>query len=546
MNKISIFLISILLLVGCDSVEPEMEPTWPIAETKDFNVSLNLPENTSLKLSELTVSSLFTNENQLANGEGSVELFDDNAMELVYATNPEGDIVLMNIVNPMTTEEVILDSKTTAQSLAMIHPWVMNLSVEARQEAFDEIALLPEFNAYHDLIVQGINSGEINPLASDVIVEAIGDFQHSLLSRIEVEIAPLVMEIDNDAVNLTNKSSSMAYSLQLYDENNEEFGDPYLVDGVNKEILSWGTIGNFVTGNFDLFTPQEIKFQVPSAAQVYTLKADSWAGDAAWRNGANISSSIVGIVSTTLGKLMKNSECAISIGSFFYGHAGTVLQQMTQNELSTSQGMGQLISIIGNTSNSLHGVINSCPGNYSIRSQAFNQAIKALSLVGNLENGVLLFFNAVDISQYDSQIDFCFEKSEDDIIDCSNKMTGTWGFEFMNSACSAKGTITFEEDGSITIENPLSIDGFNEGEVTSFYDFNGETLTINYERDYDLCAAPPGSPDFVDVIEHLTIQVEVDEDDGFQGTYTYAYSGDGIKTCNIQTPNCNGEIVVFK
>ena len=55
MNKISIFLISILLLVGCDSVEPEMEPTWPIAETKDFNVSLNLPENTSLKLSELTV-----------------------------------------------------------------------------------------------------------------------------------------------------------------------------------------------------------------------------------------------------------------------------------------------------------------------------------------------------------------------------------------------------------------------------------------------------------------------------------------------------------
>lgn len=64
---------------------------------------------------------------------------------------------------------------------------------------------------------------------------------------------------------------------------------------------------------------------------------------------------------------------------------------MTQNELSTSQGMGQLISIIGNTSNSLHGVINSCPGNYSIGSQAFNQAIKALSLVGNLENGVLLF-----------------------------------------------------------------------------------------------------------------------------------------------------------
>lgn len=546
MKRISFFLISVILFAACQNEEDPSDPEQQFIDTKNVEVSLILPDNSTLNLSELTVSSLFTNKEDFINGIASVDLFDDNAIELVYATNAEGNIVFMNLINPALTSEVILDSKTTAQSLVMLHPWVMNLSVEARKEAYDAIALMPEFTAYHDLILQGINSGEIDPLASNPVIEAIGNFQHTILSRVELSKNPLLLEAGEENVSLTNKLSSMAYTLQLYDENNKEFGDPYLMDGVNKEILSWGTIGNFVTGNFDLFAPQKIKFQVPSEAQVYTLKADAWAGDAAWRNGANISSSIVGIVSTTLGKLMKNSECAISIGSFFYGHAGTVLQQMTRNELSTSQGMGQLISIIGNTSNSLYGVINSCHGNYSFGSQAFNQAIKALSLVGNLENGVLLFFNAVDISQYDSQLDFCFEKSEDDIIDCSNKMTGTWGFEFMNSTCSAEGTITFAEDGSIAIENPLSIDGFNEGEVTSSYDFNGETLTINYERDYDLCAAPPMSPDFVDVIEQLTIQVIVDEDNGFQGTYTYAYLGDGIKTCNIQTPNCNGEIVVFK
>ncbi|MDO6439416.1 hypothetical protein Q4534_18470 [Cyclobacterium sp. 1_MG-2023] len=546
MKRISFFLISVILFAACQNEEDPSDPEQQFIDTKNVEVSLILPDNSTLNLSELTVSSLFTNKEDFINGIASVDLFDDNAIELVYATNAEENIVFMNLINPALTSEVILDSKTTAQSLVMLHPWVMNLSVEARKEAYDAIALMPEFTAYHDLILQGINSGEIDPLASNPVIEAIGNFQHTMLSRVELSKNPLLLEAGEENVSLTNKLSSMAYTLQLYDVNNEPVGEEYLVEGVNKEILSWSTIGGVVTGNFDLFQPQQKVFSTPSENQVYTLKADSWAGDASWRNGATISASIVGIVSTTLSTVMKNSSCAFSIGSFFYGNTSTVIQQMTNNELTISQGMGQLIASIGNTSNSLHGIINSCPGNYSFGSQAFNQAIKALSLIGNLENGALLFFNIVDIAQYDSQIDFCFEKTAEEVIECSDKMSGEWNFEFINSQCVAAGTITFEEDGSLIIENPLSIEGFNEGEVTSSYTLNEGVLEINYLRDYDLCAAPPGSPDFVDVIEQLTIQVEVDEDNGFQGSYTYAYSGDGIKTCNIQTPNCSGEIVVFQ
>ena len=82
--------------------------------------------------------------------------------------------------------------------------------------------------------------------------------------------------------------------------------------------------------------------------------------------------------------------------------------------------MSFLVPFIGNKSNELYSLINSCTGNYSIGSQAFNQTIKALSIIGNFENGSLLFFNVIDIAQYDSEIEFCFFKIDNDIQVCEN------------------------------------------------------------------------------------------------------------------------------
>ena len=308
---------TLLLLLGCNKDNGEIEPSEQNIETKQFNVSIILPDNSDLDLSELTVSSLFTFNAEISNGESSVELFNENAIEIVYATNNGGNIVLMNLINPINTEEIILDSKSTAQCLAMLHPWVMNLSVEARQEAYEEIALMPEFTDYHNLITEGINSGELDPLANNNITQAIGNFQNILLNRVEIEKLPLLMVAENGTVKIENKKSSMAYSLQLFDEENQPIGDEYIVDGVNKEILSWSIVGNILTGNFDLFQSQEVIFPIPSENQTYTLKANSWSGKATWRNGAKITSSIIGIVSTTLGKLIPKAQCGLTIGTFF-------------------------------------------------------------------------------------------------------------------------------------------------------------------------------------------------------------------------------------
>jgi hypothetical protein len=485
MKKILLITVLLFFITSCEKDDNSNSTENGNIETKDVNVTITLPEDSNFDVSELTVSSLFTLNNHNEEGQTTVRIFDENAIEMVYATNSEGNIVLLNLVNPSTTEEVVLDSKTTAQSLAMLHPWVMNLSVEARQEAYTEISLLPEFENYHNLIIQGINSGELDPLASESITQAIGNFQDIILSEsIEIEKLPLVMLTENNNIKVKNTKSSMSYSIQLFDENSQPIGDEYLVDGINKEIFSWSTVSNVVTGNFDLFTPQEIEFPVPSTNQLYTLHANTWSGKAVWRNGAKITSSIVGIVSTTLGKLIKNAECGITVGTFFWNNTNLIIQQLTNNSLTTSQAMSQLISFIGNESNELFSLIDNCPGNYSIGSQAFNNTIKALSIMGNLENGALLFFDVVDIATYESEIEFCFEKTDNDIIECDFNLEGAWSTSFI-SPCSSGNFYnnrqlifesTAENSGTINIDDFIhSWDTISE----STYEYSSDTGILN-------------------------------------------------------------------
>ncbi|MEW7281355.1 hypothetical protein ABW636_22435 [Aquimarina sp. 2201CG1-2-11] len=492
MKKLFYLFTIILLVNSCDNVEnPNQQQPEISFETKNVTVNISLPENSSLNVNNLTVSSLFTHNNQIINNESTVELFDENAIELVYVTNENGKIVLMNLINPSKTEEISLNSASTAKSLIMFHPWVMHLSVEAREEAYNEISLLPEFSDYHNLIIQGINSGEIDPLATQDILGAIDNLQNSMLSRVEIERAPLTMVVENNNVKVTNEKNSLAYSLQLFDEGNTPVGNEYIVDGVNREIYSWSTVSNILTGNFDLFHPQDVNFQIPTQSQMYTLKADTWSGSATFRNGSNIASSLIGIFSTTLKKVFKLSDCAFNVGSYFYSNVNVIIQQLTSNQLSSSQTISQMMSFLANDSNNLYDIIQKCPGNYSIGSEAFNQTIKALSIIGNLENGTLLFFNLIDLQVYDSEIEFCFLKTSNDIVECdisvvgktltlsvdSFCINGTDDDEFDNYDDDYDEPITFNEDGTMTFEDEQP-----DNIIINSYEQNGNNLTLTLSQ----------------------------------------------------------------
>ena len=425
----------------------------------------------------------------------------------------------------------------------------MNLSVEARQEAYEEIALMPEFEDYHNLIIQGINSGDLDPLAANSITQAIGNFQNNILQRVEIETLPLLMVAENNNVKVTNKKSSMAYSLQLYDENSQIIGDEYLVDGVNKEILSWSTVSNVLTGNFDLFQPQEVDFPVPSTNQVYTLKSDAWTGKAAWTNGAKVASNLIGIVSTTLAEVGKLAGCANEIGSFIVNNTSNSITALNSNEITTSVFINSLINFVSDNSSSIYGLVNECSSEYSFGSQAFQNTIKKLSYIGNLDNAALLFFNAVDIATYDSEIEFCFEKIENDLIECDSlDLSGIWLTSFENTCSSGNyynnRELLFEptNDNSGNITTDFLNVNWNEtyAENTFNFDNDTQTLTVIINTTLTTTAGDPGTRDF-------SFTGNWDESNGvFTGNFNYHLfinNGPGFPNTNTI---CNGTMTLTR
>ncbi|WP_179006551.1 hypothetical protein [Winogradskyella forsetii] len=505
MKKLSLLFI-LFIFFGCSYDDSNSNDNQQeVFGTKEITVVLELPENSNINSDDLTISTIFTEDGQVNNGTGNVEIFDNNAIELVYATNSSGNLILMSYFNPADGNAIELNSKTTAQSLAMLHPWTMNLSVQARQEAFQEIALMPEFTNYHNQVIQGINSGEINPLASSTILQAIDSFQNTLLNRVEIETLPLLMVAENSTVNLTNKKSSMAYNLQLFDENNQPIGEDYIVDGINKEILSWSNVLNILGGNFDLFQPTDVQFPIPNVNQQYNLKADRWSGKAFWQNGANLASSIVGIVSTTLGTILKGADCALPVGTFFANGAIDIVQTLSSGQMTASQAANQLNTFLLSRTSELKEITAECSQYALTELGGFGKILGALSLIGNFENGVLLFFNVVDIAQYDSEIQFCFERNENEIVECGEiDLSGNWSLIPQNNACISNIGIKFNSDGTIqlaALDMPSIYSTYNytliDGElnINILSNFDAANITANYDSN---------TSDFIGTIDYTS------------------------------------------
>lgn len=465
MKKI-IFILSLSLLVSCG--KDKNDPTVSHITTKDLSVIVNLPSNAPFDESDLTVSSLFSQNAEISDGQSVVEIFDENAIELVFATNSQGDIVLLNLVNPSLADEVELNATTTAQSLVLLHPWVMNLTVEARQEALSYVALMPDFEAYKNKIIVEIINGKLNPNTRDQIIESIitpiesegnNDNRFGRLG-VSKEIPPLIMAAEDGKVKVTNKLSSLAYNLQLYDENNEPVGEAKMVKNVNKEIFSLSIFRNILTGNFGSFPPENIEFPIPSTNQTYNLKADSWTGVAALTNGLNFTSSAIGIFSTTLGEVIGKAQCGLTVGQLFLNNVKLVAELLATGEITDSQAMSSLLSFFFNRSYELYNVIQECPGEYSIGPDAFKQMMKSLSFIGYAENLNLASAYMVDWTRYDSEIEFCFEKKDGAIQECD---LGQWYV----------GTYTLQNWGSSS--NTLYNCGSQYGQKGEVYIYIGDT-----------------------------------------------------------------------
>ncbi|MFV9549788.1 hypothetical protein [Algibacter sp. PT7-4] len=484
MKKLTL-LFSLLIFFGCSNDDSkDSEPNLEFG-TKEITVTIQLPENTSINPSDLTISTIFTENETVENETGSVEIFDNDAFELIYATNSSGNIVLMSYINPINGNEITLDSKSTAKTLAMFHPWTMHLSVQAKEEAFAQIEQLSEFNAYHNEVITNINSGSIDPLATEQILESLDDFQTSIFSRVEQEILPLKMIAENNTIDLTNRKSSLDYEIELFGKNGQQIGESVVIGGINKRLLSWSNVLNVIDGSFDFFQPTNLNIAIPNENQEYLLKADAWSGFAAVNNSFELASNFIGIFSTSVATIFENAACAVQIGNLFVSKATTVSQLITGGEMSNGQALKELILFLISVKDEIYGVTSSC-SEYLLPQSAFGKLIEKLSIIGNLENGAVLIFNIADISLYQNQLEFCFKRTETEIVECENEIVGTWQFVYDCSGGQypplGPYDVTFFDDFTMNIENVGSINGCTDNGT---YSFDGTNLSFTYDTQCD-------------------------------------------------------------
>ena len=459
-------------------------PISDVFEIKELGVNITLPDNSPVKSEDLKVSSLISFENNVSESGSKVALIDDDAMELAVATNSNGNIVLMNFANPTETEALELNSTTTAVSLAMLHPWVMHLSAEARKEAYQAILQLPEFPVYHDRIVDGINSGEIDPLASEDIIEATTEFLGVVVESIQIESGPLSLEAENGLATVTNNSSTLAYSLQLYDAAGQSVGEEHLLAGVDREFVSWHSFKTVLAGDFRFSQPTVEQVPIPDIDQVYTLKANSWEGKAAWSNGAGIFANIVGIVSPGLKKLVNKFDCAITVGSRFSTLTNELIQNLPDKEAPALEVAKQLILLTVQHIQSIYELMNDCgaPGD----DERLKLLMKRLGILGLVVSSEQALYNINDLVAYDSEIEFCMLKTGSEITKCHSN-------DLIDDLFAIK---TLREVNGLDISDPR----WNTADTTIAREFlrrqaeiemkNGRVTELNYSSK-ELMVIPP-------------------------------------------------------
>ena len=310
-----------------------------------------------------------------------------------------------------------------------------------------------------------------------------------------------------------------------------------MIDGINKRLLSWSNVISVVNGSFDFFQPTNLSIEIPNENQEYSLKADAWSGFAAVNNSFEIASNLIGIFSTTASTIFEQPNCAIEIGNLFVSNASLVANLVSSEQMSNGEALGALIDYLIELKDEIYGVTESCSDYLlpQLSQTAFGKILEKLSIIGNLENGAVLIFNVTDIALYQNQLEFCFQRTATEIVECESEinLTDCWYIQFNATAgnCSSYNlNFLLNEDNSITLVNNACIESnpiANDNSTSASYSLSGNAFNLNFAYDYG------------GTVDNITINGTYNEtSDNITGTFNQT------TTQNNNTINCSGNIVM--
>ncbi|NND63123.1 MAG: hypothetical protein HKN48_07990 [Flavobacteriaceae bacterium] len=436
MKNLTILFLAALLSTGCSKDDTNSENPQETTGLKSLTVNIALPNNSSISSNELFVSSLFTDSESVVDNTAAIESFDDDTMELTFATNQQDNIVMLSYFNPLNADVVEMNAETTATSLVMLHPWSFDLTAQAKTEAMEFIKNLPEFESFKSEVENSIASGVDQPLNIQGVVDKVIEIQQITFDRSSGYTEPLQFNVQNATASVTNVLSSATYSVGLYDENNVLF-EHKPAEGLDKSHFLFQEFKNSVfqeTSN----NQQTATFNIPYDG-TWTLKAKSGLSfdgslenqQAAYYNTKTVAANVLGIFSTKLKKLIIKNECFLALGEHVYnGVSGSVdisgsLESYSNGSKSGFALTKDVLSFIWDRFDSVLGIIENCAnentelyGLDKIKSGVFGKILKFLNITGNLENVFNSSAMLTDWIQFDKEIEYCFSKIGNEILEC--------------------------------------------------------------------------------------------------------------------------------
>lgn len=567
--KQSILYISIIffLLVGCNKSEPVPEtPTQQAPDDGTVNptngndndstneglitvtLNISLPENAIIDESDLSVSSLFTENSMVDSGMSNIDVYEGEGFEIAMAETLNGDLVLLNYFIP-NTSQISMSARTTAIALVMIQSWTSILSIEAKEDLILQIQNLQEFQALVESIESSLvddgtplkNQRVLNDIKilSDLVVGS-GNKDKSKIYFSDKE--PLFLAAAENSISLKN-ASSLAYGIK-YGE------DVFKLDGVEKKVLTAvvGRIYDFFN-NTESFQPTETKFTVvnngyyeidaSNGAVLPSLQKSNAGDEVRFFNIGKIGFSFIETLTGAFDGPSSNSECLKNLGAY--------LEDKTKNkiyEISDERVLTELI-IENMTDIALSGCIEIKKGSFLDKLLV---SLKVINIgIGTIETSTLI----KDWVIYNSEIDFCTSKINGEFQECQ---------PFVISKQMAFGNIPTGLFGSILVEfENLSNNGFNITSIdfpNSYYSISipsrgvvlvqGQTLIENLYIEageklevlisYD---AKPINGAIYELSGDLSISTDLLDDSQNDLTYNFPISGAVINALELQDLNGN-------
>jgi hypothetical protein len=550
MKNLTIFFILLLILSSCNKDDSTDDKQSELSEFLNISGAIILPDENQNDTNLLKVQSI-AGLSDVINNEFEITVA-KNETNTLYVVDQNEKVVLMGYYYPNQTDFTI-NSESTLIAMMMSLPISQTLNINGKESFLNTLKLDPEFQNLKSSLENLINQG-FSPLDTNQETFAI-----NLISFFE-EVAnrssqnqndqPVTIFQQNREFIFQNPGKTYTSYVGIYKDNQRL--ESLKIDRVKFVPTS---ISQILLSIFDNYADDidiiEEAYTLPSDNGVYDIRirtgrqlssADDYEGALAL--GANIKDIAMDIFLDLLSYENRNLDCAQTLINNFDSFLGTVddFQNINSAQDCLSFTYDKTLAFITTSEN----VFSGCnPPNESISSylKSIEKKIFWLKWIGALGNSANFSIVAYQWFTDEAIVDKCYFVNDNDVAQC---ILGTWNISGIDNCVNGDGStfqdtyediITFNEDGTVTVENDINDNGYDTNE----FNFDGNTLIINlqYEENCD-----NQSDDYILVIDSWSFNYDT-ANNTFSGSGTTTKTGSSGQCSNVNV-TCQNTATIYK